>query len=40
MRLFLEMGAAGRAAAERALANPAYHRKLEFVDLRAPIYDS
>jgi hypothetical protein len=43
MRVFLESGIgageAGRAVADRALASPAYHRSLEHVDLRAPIYD-
>ncbi len=43
MRVFLEMGIeagnAGRAVAELALSSPAYHRSLEHVDLRAPIYD-
>jgi hypothetical protein len=39
MRVFLELGASGHATAAHALATPAYHRKLEHVDLRAPIYD-
>ena len=40
MRVFLEMGAAGAALAQAALANPAYLRPAEHVELRAPIYDS
>ena len=40
MRVFLEMGAAGAALAKAALANPAYLRPAEHVELRAPIYDS
>ena len=39
MRTFLELGAAGTALAAAALANPAYHRKAEHIELRAPIYD-
>ena len=39
MRVFLELGAAGFAMADKALGNELYHRKLENVDLRAPIYD-
>jgi len=39
MRVFLEAGDKGRAVAAKALAAPAYLRKLEHVDLRAPIYD-
>jgi hypothetical protein len=40
MRTFLELGpAAGAALAAGALANPAYHRKAEHIELRAPIYD-
>jgi hypothetical protein len=40
MRVFLGLGeAACRAAAERALAEPHYHRPLAHVNLRAPIYD-
>ena len=39
MRFFLEQGDKGRAVAAKALSTPAYHRKLEHVDLRAPIYD-
>ena len=39
MRVFLEQGDKGRAVATKALTSPAYYRKLEHVDLRAPIYD-
>ena len=39
MRKFLELGSAGRAAAERAVKEPVYHRPLNLVRLRAPIYD-
>jgi hypothetical protein len=39
MRVFLEQGDKGRTIATKALATPAYYRKLEHVDLRAPIYD-
>lgn len=40
MRVFLGLGpAACRAAAERALADPVYHRAAASVNLRAPIYD-
>ena len=40
MRVFLGLGpAACRAAAERALADPVYHRAAASINLRAPIYD-
>jgi hypothetical protein len=40
MRVFLEMGEAGLALARSTLANPAYLRSSEHIELRAPIYDS
>lgn len=39
MRVFLEMGPAGTALAKSTLANPAYLRSMEHIELRAPIYD-
>ena len=39
MRIFLELGAAGRAVAERAVSDAIYHRPRALVQLRAPIYD-
>jgi len=39
MRVFLEMGDAGKALAMDAVKNSAYLRSGAHIDLRAPIYD-
>ena len=39
MRKFLELGPRGRAAADKAVKEPVYHRERSAVRLRAPIYD-
>jgi hypothetical protein len=39
MRVFLELGEKGAAAAKTALGDATFHRKLADVELRAPIYD-
>ena len=39
MRVFLEMGDAGKALAAGAVGNAAYLRSGNHLDLRAPIYD-